>query len=313
MIITFASILASLLVFLGIKKIPLKSKGVFGVMLSFFLFLNACNNKIDSKQGEKEDTKTVKTEQKNNNVSQETPKNKIDFAKEFKSKERWLKIKKIWKFLNKVEPKENGVYLETLTQEEQMKVKKDLVDTFGYNFYEIKKTNKATELEKVLYNLINERIGGLTLPREMMMRMVAPPSAQLKNKTIIEIEKEIDVLIKLRKDKKVSSKEVSKVLTRIQDNVYMSCILNVFKTSSFNINYNLNLSKATKLEKIDELIDLWIKEYESLYNKTVKNTDIPAQNLNKLEENHIKLQKDLENIKKLKPKINALIKALEAE
>jgi hypothetical protein len=93
----------------------------------------------------------------------------------------------------------------------------------------------------------------------------------------------------------------------------MSCILNVFKTSSFNINYNLNLSKATKLEKIDELIDLWIKEYESLYNKTVKNTDIPAQNLNKLEENHIKLQKDLENIKKLKPKINALIKALEAE
>jgi len=274
------------------------------LIITFFIFLNACTNKLNS-------------ELKNENSNSKTPSNKnigenmINFEKEFKSKERWLKIKKIWKTLSKVEPKENGIYFNTLKKEEQIQVNKDLLEAFGYHYNGLNKPKNISDLEKILYNLINERIGELTYPRELMTRMMAPPTGRLKRTSIIAMEKEIDILIKLKNDKKVESKELAKVLVRVQDNVYMSCILNILKDS--RASYSLDLSKVEKLNKIDATIDLWIEKYNESFNKVIKNTVVKEKYLEEYKANNERVQRDLKKIKKLKSKIYNLIEALEAE
>jgi len=325
-LVTAASVIASVLVFLGIRKLPFcfERGGSFSIALTFFMMLFSPEEIISQEKKEK----TV--------VKDENESHKISFIKEFGTVDRWYQVKAFWRKLDLVEPKKGSQnYMNALSSTELDALHRELVSIFGYELHELQAAGSAMkqrlELETIVYRYMIERLDNFGTPRYMLTRMMPPPSAGNAHILISDIEKQIDLLLQFKKSGKIGSREYFTSLEKIQKNIYINCVLDVLeKNSPPSYFFNPIAAKGEGNARQDQggfTIDEWILGYESSYGNALKYlesklskmkkkgkaTDVKAykESLENMKKSHESVKMELLELKKLKPKLDLLIKALE--
>lgn len=250
----------------------------------------------------------------------------------------WISLKELWQTLDAIPPKDSanfgGAYMGTLGFEKAQEYRKKLQEIRVQLGYSNKGINLSSLLQKndaqnkkilnnrekraahlsdlevtILCDLVEYRISMFVNgPASMYTRMIIHPSSPriFKEKTVEALEKQIDLILTLKAQKKLSEEEYTKALKSIQESIYQYAVGTIIQ-DGYNWSHSLTFSIPTfsekpPIEKIEAQLDAHYQQImEILAKPTVSLADEKSYN------GYIqKYNRTKENLKTLKENLPAL-------
>lgn len=321
-IIATASIIASILVMIGFRKLKVnkfKKYGLFMSTLIIALTLSGCSL-------------LEKTNKANTNVNQDkkaTPQvieNKSGRIKLLNNASEWKNFKAFWQKLDYINPPEKigdsandylGEYSNAITQEQAELFKSELTELInklrGMKQEEFILSNTEIDLlEKICAERINYMSYGFS---SMMMRMIPPITMTDKENSIKDLERKIDILVELQDKGIVSSDEFTQALRLIWQDIELFSILDTiishytiyYPGSYYDYGVNETGLQRTALNHINA--------FEKHYQDYLLDKKSGAENVNTyypedIESKYKETKEEIEKVTAVLPQLNELIKSL---
>jgi hypothetical protein len=210
-------------------------------------------------------------------------------------------LKKLWIEIDKIEPLDNEY---STSSYEDYNKRGDLRDKIPPLIENLEKTNLLTKSELNLLNmLIDNRIKALQgkniYTRAYIIESYSPAM-------IFELEKKIDVLMKLKTDNNIDKKEYEKALSEVFNLSDEVIILSI-------INNNFMYDKIKEKDKnaTGDLIDIYINILDEHFINLTKNNKNSKEFLTSIAENYKTSIEKLQEIKSVLPTIHKLIESFE--
>ena len=234
--------------------------------------------------------------------------------------QEWKKFKKFWKNLDQISPKKKvdstkpinyGEYFGSIKIDKAKSLRKELTELVeGLKKLEKKKKMKSIEI-KLLRRVCQERIMYMSTGfTSMVVRMMPPPVLLDKEKTIMSLERSIDTLIKLRKNKKISKKTFKQAITNIQKDINAFSILDILYNSYGQFYGYVDFKGINPRDNIKKYIEAFEKHYSDFQTKK-KQGKVKEKYYKNIEAKYKKSKKEIEEIKKISPSFNLLVVDLE--
>lgn len=329
-IVSIASFLAGLLVFLGIRKVNISKNKKYGLFVSALLIalsLAGCDM-----FSQKTKTKTIPQKFPLKQLESQTAQNEIeqfetepsDRIVELNKFQEWKKFKTFWKKLDNIVPTKEesgssnsdgfeyyGRYYGSLGFEEAENLQNQL-DELVIDLRKIENDCiyplEIDLLEKICNERINYMSNGFT---SMSARMM--PSRTLINRenSIKELENKIDILIDLQKSGKIDKEESLQAVANIRQDIKDFSIIDVIYT-----NYNFRFFYAGGFYSEDGSQDMAQKsiiDFEKHYNDYLKRKsegqleEFEEDYYKDLDEKYIETKKAIEKIKNILPNFDEIV------
>jgi len=320
-IIATASIIASILVMIGFRKLKVnkyKKYGLFMSTLIIALTLSGCSLL--------EKTDKTNTNVKQDKATPQTVEYKSDRLKSLNNTSEWKNFKAFWQRLDYINPPEKigdsandylGEYSNAITQEQAELFKSELTELInklrGMKQEEFILSNTEIDLlEKICAERINYMSYGFS---SMMMRMIPPITMTDKENSIKDLERKIDTLVELQGKGIVSSDEFTQALRLIWQDIELFSILDTiishytiyYPGSYYDYGVNETGLQRTALNHINA--------FEKHYQDYLLDKKSGAENVNRsypedIESKYKETKEEIEKVKIVLPQLNELIQNL---
>ena len=319
--ITSASIVASILVIMGFRKLKVnkyKKYGLFMSTLIVALTLSGCSllEKIDK-------TNTNDNQQISTSPAAEY---KSDRIKLLNKNQEWRRFNSFWQKLDNINPPERtedetgayfGEYYNALTFEQAEVLQNELTTLINRlrNMKQEELILSDTEidlLEKICLERINYMSYGFS---SMMMRMIPPITMTDKENSIKDLELKIDTLIELQKKGIVSSDEFTQALRIIWEDIELFSILDTI-ASHYTLYYSGNyydygVNETGLLRTAQYHINAFEEHYQTyLLDKKLGTENINTYYPEDIENKYKKTKEEIEKVTTILPQLNELIESL---
>lgn len=317
-IISTASITASILAIIGLRKLKVnkyKKYGLFMSTLIVALTLSGCSllEKIDK-------TNTNDNQQISTSPAAEYKSNRIRVLNQISE---WKDFKTFWQKLDNINPPERteddsniyfGEYYNAITSEQAqffMDELKILISGLGnINKSEVILGNMEIDLlEKICLVRINYMSNGFS---SMMMRMIPPITMTDKENSIKDMELKIDILIELQKKGTVSSDEFTQALRIIREDIELFSILDVIATH-YTIYYsnNFGVNETGLLRTAQYHINAFEENYQTyLLDKKLGSENVNTYYPEDIESKYKETKEEIRKVTAVLPQFNELIESL---
>jgi len=281
-ILTIAAAAIALFLFIiGFRKLrldPLKKYSIFIVTIVLFLHNITCS--------------FGKTNDTSNNIIQK-----------LSIQEDWQDFKKFWKKLDAIEPRKHSIfgddYKNTISLKEIVAYNREFKNIEKKLIGLLKKNLINEKEKKYLMYLCQKRIENMNSPSldPHIMTMHAPPDHLMHNDiNFTQLEKKIDILIKLNKNKNLNKQELHQAFDNILKEIEI-CIVDYYTKP--DVGYTFVYRRNTK----DDLLSQLEKEFDKIKKLLEKNKSYSTYYSN--------LTKAINSVKKEMPKFKVLIADLE--
>lgn len=260
----------------------------------------------------------------------------------------WIELKEVWQSLDAITPGDStrfgGAYMGTLTSEKAHEYRKKLqkiryeMGQLNQNklspFYDahIPKEIEKKEIEQnrakritllsdleidLLCDLLEYRIDMFVHgPRSMFTRMIVnTESPMVRNeKTVQALEKQVDLLLTLKKEQKISSKEYEKALANIQQRISEFAVSTIIREE---YRWSSNFGFGSPLTDTGSIIKRQIQQLDAHYESIQKMLSAPQVSAatektykgNRQEYNRTK--EKLKELESIEPALSELITELQ--
>ncbi|MFH1236335.1 MAG: hypothetical protein V1685_05375 [Parcubacteria group bacterium] len=324
-IVTSASIIASILVIMGLKKLKVHKYTKYGLFMSTLIIaltLSGC-------------TLLEKIEKTNTNENKQTTKtqiveNKSERMQLLNSNSEWRNFRTFWQKLDKINPPARtedetgayfGEYYNALTSEQAELLQNELISSINglRNMRHLKELILSDAeidlLEKICLERINYMSYGFS---SMMMRMIPPITMTDKENSIKDLELKIDTLIELQNKGIVSSDEFTQALRIIWDDIELFSVLDTI-ASNYTLYYSgysgsyydYGVNETGLLRTAQYHINAFEEHYQAyLLDKKLGTENVNTYYPEDIENKYKKTKEEIEKVTAILPQLNELIESL---
>ncbi|MDD5341799.1 MAG: hypothetical protein PHI73_00460 [Patescibacteria group bacterium] len=321
-IISTASIVASILTIIGFRKLKVNKYKKYGLFMSTLLIaftLSGCDLL--------EKTDKTNTNIKQNKTTPQTVEYKSGRIKLLNNTSEWKNFKTFWQKLDDIVPKNKtddtalttyyGEYADAITQEQAEIFKGELTTLInsleGMTQEELVLSDTEIDLiEKICQERISYMSTGFS---SMIMRMIPPITLTDKENSIKDLEFKIDTLIELRNKGIVSSDDFTQAQRLIWQDIELFSILDTI-SSHYTVYYANNyydngVNKTSLLRTAQYYINAFEENYQSyLIDKKSGTKNINIYYPEDIESKYKETKEEIEKVKIALPQLNELIQDL---
>ena len=314
-IVSSASIIAFVLIVLGVRKIAVNEYKKYGLFISTIIIALSLGGCDVLKQSDK----TTPVNQSNASQGAEYHSERIQTLN---STPEWKRVKAFWQKLDLIVPTEgqDGEFLSRgysneLSPEEIDEYKAELDQLINglRNMRQEELLISDTEIE-LLNKLCTNRVENMSGFSTMMMRMVPPATMTDKDESIRDLERRIDVLVELQDKGTISSDEFIQDLQLVWQDIELFSILDVIITHYPTYYGGFYIDDAGDVTQPRTTED-HINALEQHYQDYLADKESGLENVNQyypedLEDKYRDTKKALEEIQAVLPRLNELIENL---
>ncbi|MFH0952419.1 MAG: hypothetical protein V1838_04510 [Patescibacteria group bacterium] len=315
-----ASIVASILVIIGVRKLKIKEYKKYGLFMSTLLIALTLSGCDLLKKTDKTKTTTNQHE-----AAQQIIENQSNRIKVLDSKQEWKYFKTFWQKLDYINPKEEagddaytflGEYFNAITQEQAELYKGELTTLIsglqGMMQEELILSDTEIDLiEKICVERINYMSSGFS---SMMMRMMPAITITDKENSIKDLELKIDTLIELQNKGIINGDEFTQALRIIWQDIELFSIIDAIASHyTLYYSYDYGVNETGLLRTAQYHINAFEEHYQAYLSDkkqgTVNsNTFYPYPE--DIESKYKETQKEIEKVTAILPQLNELIESL---
>lgn len=326
-IITAASLLASTLLIIGIRKIEIKKYKKYGLFVSTILIALSLGGCDLLRQGDKKPAVPIEANKPQKINELQDSNIKADRISWLNKTDEWKSFKAFWRQLDNIAPKNEtddnvngmkpyyGDYWQAISFDKAKSLKAEL-ETFS-NAFSSKSLAQGEEILSnteiaLLVSICTARIDYMSSDfSSMTSRMIPSPAMTGREDSIKDLEKRIDLLVELRKNKTIKEEEFQQALAVVKEDVKTFSVLEAI-TKHYGYYYRSVDEKKVRpdINTAEQYIDDFEKHYAE-YLKSKKDGNTGYEYQEDLDKKYEETKTAIKQIETVLPSLNEMINDLE--